>query len=252
MSNRSGFPYAQWDSAFLSDAKVRRLARLLPDSLDFYASVGVFSLMVANIWRTASRDDSIEDECEDAPSRIVEALRGARLLDDEWRIPASSFEKWVGPALEKRRQDADRKRRPPPEADGVHGSPVPSSEPTYSTNSPLSSSSTGEGVVGGEDRDSLDRYHELTGYRPWSVFSGEQLRTAERDYGQTQVIAALEAEKGDRTTLLRRALARLARDAEHRRLEAKAKPRPPRIVEDRKAINAEIMRLMAEDKAAQA
>ena len=67
------------------------------------------------------------------------------------------------------------------------------------------------------DRDCLDTYHELTGYRPWGVWSGDKLREAIRDFGDPAVDAALRAEhQADtaRDSLLDRSLSRLARQAE--------------------------------------
>lgn len=86
-------------------------------------------------------------------------------------------------------------------------------------------------------RDCLDTYHELTGWRPWGVFSGDKLRGAIVDYTDAKVDAALRAEhhaSADRKTLLDRTLARLARDAERARHEAKSKPRPvkPKVDND--------------------
>lgn len=85
------------------------------------------------------------------------------------------------------------------------------------------------------DYDAQDRYYQLTGYRPWGIWSGEKLLAAERDYGRAETIAALDAEwtsAPDKKTILDRMLARLARDADKRREEAKAKPRPIRKTAD--------------------
>lgn len=111
----------------------------------------------------------------------------------------------------------------------------------------VSSEST-EGGAGGnraDDRDSQDRYHELTGFRPWGQWSGKTLLGAERDYGKAGVIAALDAEQAagaDRDNLLKRTLARLARDTEKAR-QAKADTPRPRIVRDEAAFQAERQRL---------
>lgn len=191
MSNRSGFPYAQWDSAFLSDSKVRRLVRLLPEPVDFYAAVGIFAIMVANAWRTASRDDSIEDECEDAPPRLFEALVAARLLDREGHIPVSSFEKWVVPALDKRKADADRKKRNPSESVGVPVIPEGSNEPTVLTNSSSSTNATGERVAGGEGDDLWQLYAGLTKTAARKPSTIDWLLRIEETYGGEKAAAAL-------------------------------------------------------------
>lgn len=98
-----------------------------------------------------------------------------------------------------------------------------------------------------DPRDSLDRYHELTGYRPWAQWSGDALVGLERDYGMAEVVAALDTEyasDGTRDTLLKRASARVARNAEHAK-RAKAKVLRPRLEPiDEKARNAVILELM--------
>lgn len=86
-----------------------------------------------------------------------------------------------------------------------------------------------------EDRDSLDTYHELTGYRPWGQWSGKALQAAIRDYTDEWVEAALRAEvdaDADRGTLLNRTLARLAKAADKQRQAAAKKPRAIRTKTD--------------------
>jgi hypothetical protein len=73
------------------------------------------------------------------------------------------------------------------------------------------------------DRDALDTYHELTGYRPWGEFSGAALKGAIRDYSDATTDATIRAEHakdGDRNTLLKRTLAALARNADRRQRTA--------------------------------
>lgn len=91
-----------------------------------------------------------------------------------------------------------------------------------------------------EDWDCLDTYYSLTRWRPWGIWSGEKLTAAANEYGDANVTAALEAEHAvdaDRKTILDRALARLARDAE-RTKRAKPKLRPIRPARDEAAIAA--------------
>ena len=99
-------------------------------------------------------------------------------------------------------------------------------------------------------RDSQDRYYELTGFRPWGIWSGEKLLAAERDYGRAETIAALETEwtaSPDRKTILDRLLARLARDADAVRQAKKSRPRPSRpSPRDVEAAYVESQRLQAE------
>jgi hypothetical protein len=93
----------------------------------------------------------------------------------------------------------------------------------------------GFGDGAGGARDSLDRYHELTGFRPWGQFSGDALRGAANDYGDAAVLVALDAEYAvdtDRNTLLRRTQARLARDAERATRAPRASRARPRLVDD--------------------
>lgn len=113
---------------------------------------------------------------------------------------------------------------------------------------------TTEGGPGGtgypiaeSDRDSLDTYHELTGWRPWSAWSGKTLRGAISEYGDGAVDAALRQEAtldGDRDTLMDRTLARLARDAERAKRNAPKRPRLVKSEIDRAAFEAERRRLM--------
>lgn len=79
------------------------------------------------------------------------------------------------------------------------------------------------------DFDALDRYHELTGLRPWGGRSGAWLRELQAKHGIPNTIAALEVEHrdhpGDRS-LLSNVAARLERQAD-RVAEAKRKePKP--------------------------
>lgn len=86
-----------------------------------------------------------------------------------------------------------------------------------------------------DSKDCLDTYYELTLYRPWGVWSGDKLRGAQTDYGDSAVSDALRAESAidtDRKTLLDRTLARLAREAENAKRARVAKPRAIRPVVD--------------------
>lgn len=97
-----------------------------------------------------------------------------------------------------------------------------------------------------DDRDALDRYYELTMFRPWGQFSGDKLRGAIVEYGNAIVEEAMGREYAadhDRKTLLDRTLARLARDAERARRAPKA-PRPTVPTVDPSAVRAEVARLM--------
>lgn len=94
-------------------------------------------------------------------------------------------------------------------------------------------------------RDSLDTYHELTGWRPWNIWSGDKLRGAITEYTDEKVDAALRTEyaaKPDRDTLLNRTLDRLAREAEQAKRERKEKPRAAKTPID----NEELQRVRRE------
>jgi hypothetical protein len=104
-------------------------------------------------------------------------------------------------------------------------------------------------VQGEDDRDALDTYHELTLFRPWAAFSGDKLRAAIAEYDNESVDAALRAEHDldpNRDTLLNRTLARLAKQAERQREVNRRKPKPKAEPLDRKAVNAERLRLQQE------
>lgn len=80
-----------------------------------------------------------------------------------------------------------------------------------------------------DDFDALDVYHELTGYRPWGIWSGDALRGLTNDYTDPIVQSALRAEhatNGERKDLLDRLQARLAREAERAKRAKPPKARP--------------------------
>jgi hypothetical protein len=83
---------------------------------------------------------------------------------------------------------------------------------------------------GGDDRDSLDTFYELTMLRPWGKPSGRWLRELEDGYGLERVEAALRAEwtaNPEAKSLISRAEARVGREAD-RTKQAKRKEPPPR------------------------
>jgi len=91
-----------------------------------------------------------------------------------------------------------------------HGS-LPSTSISISTEK-----ENGAVAVNGDERDSLDRFYELTQVRPWGGKSGSWLRDLEDRHGIINVIAALEVEAkvGTENGLLGRVSARLAKQAE--------------------------------------
>lgn len=100
----------------------------------------------------------------------------------------------------------------------------------------------------GGDFDSLDVYHELTGFRPWGQWSGDELKAAIREYGDaavTDVLRAMYGNDSDRDTLWKRAKTQLAKNADRQREEGRAngKHRPKAHAmtdEERTAALAEI------------
>lgn len=95
--------------------------------------------------------------------------------------------------------------------------------------------------------DSLDAYYELTRFRPWGQFSGDKLRVAIQEYGDSTTTTALRAEfakDSDRKTVLDRALARLAKQAEKARLERPDKPKARVAPIDKAAYDAAYRELL--------
>lgn len=114
---------------------------------------------------------------------------------------------------------------------------------------PSTSSSTEEedgavAVNGGApvgDRDSLDRFHELTNVRPWGRPSGRWLRDLEEQHGLVNVVAALEVEarSGDTKDLIGRVAGRLGKQAERIERQAeRARKAPPRPSPEEEAMRA--------------
>lgn len=96
------------------------------------------------------------------------------------------------------------------------------------------------------DFDALDVYHELTMFRPWGQWSGDEIKVAMRDYGGAVVETAIRAEHAadaQRDTLWKRTKTRLAKDADRQHEERKAKPRPPKP--DADVAYAEVRRIEA-------
>lgn len=96
-----GFPWAKVDSSFPADPKVRRLERMLPYR-DYLAAVGAWLIILADSWRAGSREGGIAASDLLLDDDLVDALQGVHLLDADGRIPASSWRKWTGAAVEER------------------------------------------------------------------------------------------------------------------------------------------------------
>lgn len=118
---------------------------------------------------------------------------------------------------------------------------VPERDETVSESSPLplplSSTKTDERIESGadasypdpdSDRDSLDRYMELTGSRLWGKPAGRWLKDLEATHGLTHIVAALEVEhKADPNTkdLIGRVEGRLLKQADRVASATRSKPR---------------------------
>lgn len=246
MRRQSGFFLG--DTSFLSDPKFRALARRLPDPDDFNSAVGAYFIALAAARRNGLPDLDVAAETE---SGFISELRAVGLLAEQG-FPSKAFTGWA-PSRPGRPSELVAKmsnvskdvERVEDVASADPSPPIPS-HPINSTRK----STAGAGANGypdSQDRDSLDTYHELTGYRPWGVWSGEKLRVAEADYGRATVDAALRAEfgaDGKRDTIMDRTLARLAKDADRAQQERQNTPKPVRRVVSRAEHNAVLMELM--------
>lgn len=108
---RVGFDYATLETEFASDPKIRRLRRIANgNAIAYHAAVGAWLQIVADTWHAADRFAGTES-ASDLPPELVEMLRKAGLLDDADCIPEVAFDRWVGRALKRRRDVADRVKR---------------------------------------------------------------------------------------------------------------------------------------------
>ncbi len=232
---RTGAPFFLGDTAFLSDGKFRALARRLPDPDDFNSAVGAFFIALAAARRNGDPD---LDMAVETSSRFLEDLRAVGLVNGAGFFH-EPFQAWA--PMTPQQAAAGRARAKSAQRDDA-GKFVPSSsneanalaaldqrvQPSLPVPS-LPILSPEEGVQG--EKDSLDTYHALTGFRPWGQFSGDNLKTAMADYGDATVDATLRAQArmdGTRETLLKRTLTQLAKDADRQKDAArKPKPKPP-------------------------
>ena len=94
------------------------------------------------------------------------------------------------------------------------------------------------------DRDALDRYHELTGYRPWGRPAGSWITDLIETHGDVNVTAAIEVEhKADPSTksLLGRVAARLERQKDRVEQAAKKERGRPKLTPDQEAFRAALV-----------
>lgn len=245
------FPTGDFDPAFPLDTKFLDLAARYPRL--YYSAVGIYWTVVAATWRDASRRP-VGRVAPGARAEAVAALTDAGLLDEEGCIPSSSFENWVGQAVTRRTDWRDRQRSS--RARHVDVTPMSTNVPArahadQTRSDQITDQTGGAGGSGyptpGADRDSLDTYHELTGFRPWGVWSGDALKGAIAEYGDAEVETALREEHAagaGRDDLMKRSLARLAKEADRARSERVTKPKPVKPPFDQKLHNETVLRLM--------
>ena len=251
MPRRQGFPFAQIDTTFPADPKFRRLAGILtrstnaiPDDSETYplAGIGLWLLCVAHAW--SNDDPDVGEVVEGTEEFLVEALVRSKLLrrDEDGRIllPEESFERWTSSARTSREGARERKARSRSVTRDIPG--VTRSHKKFAdrevevevetTYLPVEESSPESSPPAGareEDRDSRDRFYELTLLRPWGKRSGSWLAEMEDEHGVDRTVAALDEEfaaKPDSKDLLSRVAARLDRE-KARASERKARPKPP-------------------------
>lgn len=228
------------DVGFLSDPKFRKLARRLTDPDDFNSAVGAWFIALAAARRNGLPDVDVEGETD---SRFVGDLRAVGLLT-EGGFPEKAFVGWA-PSRAPRPSESKGRTAPNASKGDENANSAAPSTPLLST--PIDSKKVEEPARG--DFDALDVYHELTMFRPWGAWSGDEIKAAIRDYGNPTVEAALRAEHArdlTRDSLWKRTKTRLAKDADRLREEAKAQPRPAKAKVDTEASYAENRRVQAE------
>jgi hypothetical protein len=261
MSRGDGFPIADMSVHFLDDPKVRRLVRAHGAAAACVAIVAYEATLWAS-WEAGERVD-LMDACPlwiEDPETMIERLSGVGLLDAEGRVPQEAWNGWFTPAYERRearREAGQRGGNAKASLQQRHGNAKASLQQAHGDALPdpnVSEPNVSEpniSIAREGDRDSLDRFYELTLRRPWGAPSGEWLRAMEGEYGIAAVVAALEAEwasKPEPHNLIGRMQARLDRDADKAKQEAKARrpaKRSPTAV-DRRAELQEFTRLMKE------
>jgi len=80
------------DAAFTSDAKFVRLARMIPDPIEYAACVGVFWMLLADCRRAKSPEVDWDDYTDYGEQ--VDALRAAKLLNESGFDP-EPFGRWA-------------------------------------------------------------------------------------------------------------------------------------------------------------
>lgn len=112
MGRDDGFQNADISVRLLDDTKIRELLRNVPDETARLRAIVVYIATVLDSWGEGARvlaADAAPVWLSDRAAAI-DALKAARLLDADGRVPGKAWEGWFGIA-ETRRADSRRKWR---------------------------------------------------------------------------------------------------------------------------------------------
>lgn len=103
MSRGDGFAIVDHAATFLHDVKLRRLRRTAPDEAEGAIRTLLYLSLRDSSWYEGERL-SVEDADRpyEATDERIAALVAVGLIDDEHRIPESSWNDWFTPAHERR------------------------------------------------------------------------------------------------------------------------------------------------------
>jgi hypothetical protein len=226
-----------WDTGFLADPKFLHLRDLLPDPIEFGYAGFCYLRLVADTWRTCERH-AISSIVRGIEADALAALTTAELLDADGMVPAATFEKWVGSALQGRATQAEYARRSRGQSPAVTPSKAQSDSQSESEKGSRIGRTLGQVGTVGEvgPPDAFEAFHARTGDVP-----GPKLRTWLNEltarFGEANVaqrIAAVAMEDRSVPDYLRAIAAELAvqehraeraeRADEQRRIEEKRRP----------------------------
>lgn len=104
MPRDDAFSRADIDVGLFDDMKVKRLWRLLKDPAKMHHAMMLYVAAILASWADAE-PMTLDDAAPlwtDVPEEIKVALNSVGLVDEDGRIPADSFGRWFGPAVERR------------------------------------------------------------------------------------------------------------------------------------------------------
>ncbi len=218
---RQPVAFALVDAAFLADSKFRKLRQRLPESRDFNSAVGAWLIVLTSARRNGLPSVDAAEEADD--DTYLSDLLAVGLLCESG-VPDKPFAAWA-PA--RRKYPSDLATDAPSATNATYAPKYSVSEPSTPLPSTLLTSQEQDAR---EDFDALDRFHELTGWNPWTMdWRREELNALQNDYGRAATIAAINAEwdaKHDRKGLVKGATVRLARNVD--REKGKEREPPPR------------------------